>query len=101
MHQNRNAKQRKLFILPSLLKFNHRLLQSKLRLCFLLPSRLKKVEKTSIHFFKLISDSSFDKENVLKNLGDFGAQFGTIEFPPALKPIPAKSTLFDIAGDKG
>jgi hypothetical protein len=56
---------------------------------------------TSIPFYKLISDSSFDKENVLKNLGDFGAQFGTIEFPPALKPIPAKSTLFDIAGDKG
>ena len=38
---------------------------------------------------------------MLKNLGDFGAQFGTIEFPPALKPIPAKATLFDIAGDKG
>jgi len=45
-------------------------------------------------------DSTFDKENVLKNLGDFGAQFGTFEFPPALKPIPAKATLFDIAGDK-
>jgi len=50
---------------------------------------------------KPILDSTFDKENVLKNLGDFGAQFGTFEFPPALKPIPAKATLFDIAGDKG
>ena len=55
----------------------------------------------SFVFLRVIIDSSFDKENVLKNLGDFGAQFGTIEFPPALKPIPAKATLFDIAGDKG
>jgi len=33
-------------------------------------------------------------------LTEFGSSFGTIEFPPMLTPIPAKPTLFDIAGDK-
>ena len=35
-----------------------------------------------------------------RKLVDFGAQYGKIDFPPKLRPVPAKPVLFDICGNK-
>ena len=46
-------------------------------------------------------ETGIGKDVIFQKLTDFGSNYGTIEFPPMLTPIPAKPTLFDIAGDKG
>merc|ERR1712123_529978 len=35
-----------------------------------------------------------------RKLVDFGSQYGKIDFPPKLRPVPAKPVLFDICGNK-
>lgn len=47
-----------------------------------------------------LKETGMEKDAIFQKLTDFGSNYGTIEFPPMLTPIPAKPTLFDIAGDK-
>ena len=48
-----------------------------------------------------ILDNNVEKGVLLQKLNEVGSTYGTIQFPPMLTPVPAKPTLFDIAGDKG
>jgi len=47
-----------------------------------------------------IKENGVEKGVLLQKLTEVGSTYGTIQFPPMLTPVPAKPTLFDIAGDK-
>ena len=52
-------------------------------------------------YLNCFTENGVEKGVLLQKLTEVGSTYGTIQFPPMLTPVPAKPTLFDIAGDKG
>ena len=54
----------------------------------------------SYHFSQLKSKNTMEGALLQRKIADFGEKYGKIDFPPKLRPVPAKPVLFDICGNK-